>query len=1369
MSFEEGEISESPIHETTTSSAAEGSYRHLESTATSIPGSGSSSGRGRDELLLSSATNSSDNFIPVRASSQYSEAIGPPPTSFHPRSPNPRSAPSSQSQYDGGHFIDHADSHRYDYASHEPRYSHNPWNRDNAWNYSHTARYPSSDSAYPSSRSIRVRSEGFDPSSDRDWSDYSMNQSRFAHRDPHDLPYDSRDLVYRERSQSYSSAGAYASPYEGYDSDKAYHGPSASTGRHASYGPHPRRSSIDAAAAYSQPAVSSAKKSLPLPSQSNHLTSTVTAAASVKGIHPIATKEKEVVPMDTTSADKALGKDVIEESAILEKKAASVAVPSLHLAPSSGSNPSNPAPVPPTAVAVALPVKKAPPPPMQQARSLSDILNLHHASFKAESAASSLPTIAKASSSLLASASSAVLPIATEPESSQATVTSGMDSSATASAASNRRPRVAWGQGVLQRSLSAESNVSVASSVNLTTDEMNAEPSSSMTSASSTAANDEINNQQPGEAMEVDDPKPLISDAVATASVSQSQPTVTPVAGGSDLVGRGKEGKDSASATFTSPKRLRKPAAAGDGLTDEDGTPTAQRKRGRKIGSKVVDGHVVRSKEILPVQTVEENILQEAATRSEEVVHGDSAVAAVTIDNPNAEMTEDMGMPVITSIDEANPSLSSAAADGNGSSMDQMKSEPSKKNQENAVKKLQDVFDAAASSTAAVTPQPAAARSKATAQNSSSAAPPSLNRATSTSSVQSAGGRGSASNLHAGRGLVAVTGRGGRGSSISSAGRMGRGGQSSLLASSQQQQQQVAASNKKQSRLLNASNASTAAYLSAYPAQSYHLQKSRALLINISGSSESETIYRAFHAIRYMVELQQYASSDRTDYSRLLTISHPQPPIASVLKIPIPSKQEICCNLDIIERGNELLWEHLLDCRRKQFVLEGMISSQSNQSQPVVALPAADPLAAPAPAATSVLVGKKSPLARAVLQSKATITTIFEQNNLRIAEAHLFVAPLPASAATATAAGSPSPIVTPQISPSAASINNPVALNKHPASSKAMRIHAAANATAQAHAAAAAAKKAAAASTSTNSTTPLLDAIALASASSTMRRRTGAVLLEEATSVTTLKQKLKKQRSVMTSAIRTRKLARIKAWRQLGDQYYAQQSSWLRSNPHAIDLSTLTSSSSSGGEQRSSLNSAAAATAAASSLGAMRSSGRLFPSSQRQVMELLQLEDYSHLPISQQPLSLAEKLPLVTTTCPSMLSPWLGSSIATPPAANTSASAGVMVAEMVDIQSNRLTCDARRQLCQGLDNSIPCPVFCNCAYALDRKERYANPWTDAEKAIFVDKFVQYPKNFNKISRYLHKKSVKDCIAFYYDSKANIHYKHLLKEIETRKR
>jgi hypothetical protein len=60
-------------------------------------------------------------------------------------------------------------------------------------------------------------------------------------------------------------------------------------------------------------------------------------------------------------------------------------------------------------------------------------------------------------------------------------------------------------------------------------------------------------------------------------------------------------------------------------------------------------------------------------------------------------------------------------------------------------------------------------------------------------------------------------------------------------------------------------------------------------------------------------------------------------------------------------------------------------------------------------------------------------------------------------------------------------------------------------------------------------------------------------------------------------------------------------------------------------------------------------------------------------------------------------------------------------------------------------------------------------WSDLEKCIFLDKFLQYPKNFRKISAFLTRKRARDCARLYYDSKYAVDYKALLREHQQRRR
>jgi hypothetical protein len=107
--------------------------------------------------------------------------------------------------------------------------------------------------------------------------------------------------------------------------------------------------------------------------------------------------------------------------------------------------------------------------------------------------------------------------------------------------------------------------------------------------------------------------------------------------------------------------------------------------------------------------------------------------------------------------------------------------------------------------------------------------------------------------------------------------------------------------------------------------------------------------------------------------------------------------------------------------------------------------------------------------------------------------------------------------------------------------------------------------------------------------------------------------------------------------------------------------------------------------------------------------------------------------------------------------------------DVLDFNGNRLTTDCKRQICSSFDPHISCPPRCNCARQVDIISRYDNSWSDMEKAIFVDKFLQFPKRFSKIASYFTNKTTKDCVKFYYDSKATIPYKQLLREMDNRRR
>jgi len=61
-----------------------------------------------------------------------------------------------------------------------------------------------------------------------------------------------------------------------------------------------------------------------------------------------------------------------------------------------------------------------------------------------------------------------------------------------------------------------------------------------------------------------------------------------------------------------------------------------------------------------------------------------------------------------------------------------------------------------------------------------------------------------------------------------------------------------------------------------------------------------------------------------------------------------------------------------------------------------------------------------------------------------------------------------------------------------------------------------------------------------------------------------------------------------------------------------------------------------------------------------------------------------------------------------------------------------------------------------------------NTWTDEEKDIFRENYLQHPKNFGLISRMTNRKNVANCVQYYYLSKKSENYKQLLKRQQKRR-
>lgn len=63
--------------------------------------------------------------------------------------------------------------------------------------------------------------------------------------------------------------------------------------------------------------------------------------------------------------------------------------------------------------------------------------------------------------------------------------------------------------------------------------------------------------------------------------------------------------------------------------------------------------------------------------------------------------------------------------------------------------------------------------------------------------------------------------------------------------------------------------------------------------------------------------------------------------------------------------------------------------------------------------------------------------------------------------------------------------------------------------------------------------------------------------------------------------------------------------------------------------------------------------------------------------------------------------------------------------------------------------------------ALHKQHKMINIWTDGEKAIFREKYLTHPKKFGFVAQFLERKSIADCVEYYYLSKKAEHYKQVL--------
>ncbi len=66
------------------------------------------------------------------------------------------------------------------------------------------------------------------------------------------------------------------------------------------------------------------------------------------------------------------------------------------------------------------------------------------------------------------------------------------------------------------------------------------------------------------------------------------------------------------------------------------------------------------------------------------------------------------------------------------------------------------------------------------------------------------------------------------------------------------------------------------------------------------------------------------------------------------------------------------------------------------------------------------------------------------------------------------------------------------------------------------------------------------------------------------------------------------------------------------------------------------------------------------------------------------------------------------------------------------------------------------------------ERKFLNTWTEAEKEVFKEKFLQHPKNFGQIAQFLERKTVADCVQYYYLSKKTENYKQLMRRVKVRR-
>eukprot|EP00981_Chlorochromonas_danica_P014589 scaffold8370_cov149-Ochromonas_danica.AAC.2 len=296
---------------------------------------------------------------------------------------------------------------------------------------------------------------------------------------------------------------------------------------------------------------------------------------------------------------------------------------------------------------------------------------------------------------------------------------------------------------------------------------------------------------------------------------------------------------------------------------------------------------------------------------------------------------------------------------------------------------------------------------------------------------------------------------------------------------------------------------------------------------------------------------------------------------------------------------------------------------------------------------------------------------------------------------------------------------------------------------------------------------------------------------------------LAKKRPVMSKHIRNLKLTKSKAWRTLGQKYTDVFSKW---NAHVEDLEKRDSNNREGPKLRNAaLSYGSFARSVPPETTSSRTNSTLNSSGGAEISTWNQMavrSDYEQERLINELCAkelVFSKISKGVAPIPSMHSPWLQADTTIPikkphwsqklrnivfaPDATKSSCVGEvdhdhyekilcclsLPSNAVDCDGVQNTTDGKKQNCISLLPTQQCPINCNCALQVEKLGNFNRIWSDVEKCIFVDKFLQFPKNFHRIASFLPNRTTKDCVKFYYDAKYTVEFKQLLKEHDNRRK